>query len=235
MAARSGDAGDRGAGRGGDAAAITLPVALRRRLAALLPIPPRWRRWVTAGACFLVALLVARFLVLPPLPDWLMARDIPRPSDMVIALGGDASGSREAGAARLWQEGHARAVLCSGRDLLWRTNEADAMAAHVRALGVPADRILRSRSGASTIEEAARILPLARSRGVRSVLLVTTSPHSRRARTLFRRAWRNTGIRVLSCPVESPYFRRERWWTRVRDRHVMLVELLSWVRVGIGR
>lgn len=109
------------------------------------------------------------------------------------------------------------------------------MAAHVRALGVPPDRILRSRRGVSTAEEAAQILPIVRARGVRSVLLVTTAPHSRRARMLFRRAWRRAGIRILSCPVESPYFRRERWWTRVRDRGIILVELLSWVRVGIRR
>jgi uncharacterized SAM-binding protein YcdF (DUF218 family) len=186
-------------------------------------------------ACLVAALLAIRFLVLPALPGWLAARDAPRPSDLVIALGGDSSGSREAGAARLWQAGQAHLVLCSGRDLLWQTNEADAMAAHVQSLGVPPGRILRSRAGASTIEEAVRILPLAQARGLRSVLLVTSSLHSRRARLLFRRAWRGSGIRVLSCPVESPYFRRERWWTRVRDRHVLLVELLSWVRIGIGR
>jgi uncharacterized SAM-binding protein YcdF (DUF218 family) len=174
-------------------------------------------------------------MVLPARPDWLAARDAPLASDLAIVLGGDSSGSREAGAARLWREGRAGMILCSGRDLLWRVNEADAMAAHVRALGVPADCILCVRGGQSTAREAALILPLIRARGVRSVLLVTTSPHSRRARTLFRRAWRGTGIRVLSCPVESPYFRRERWWTRVRDRHVILIELLSWARVVLGR
>jgi uncharacterized SAM-binding protein YcdF (DUF218 family) len=199
--------------------------ALRRR--------GRRAAW-TAGALAAVLLLL-RFFVLPALPDWLAARDPPLPSDLAIALGGDWSGSREAGAARLWRERRVNAIVCSGQELLWQVNEADAMAAHARALGVPADRVLRSRSGESTVEEAAHILPLVSARGIRSVLLVTTSPHSRRARTVFRRAWRRTGIRVLSCPVESPYFRRDRWWTRVRDREVILIELLSWVRVGIGR
>ena len=198
-----------------------------------LRLPGRRVAW--RAAALAAALLILRFLVLPALPGWLAARDAPEPSDLAIALGGDSSGSREAGAARLWRERRVNAVLCSGRPLLWHVNEADAMAAHARALGVPADRILRSRSGESTAAEAAHILPLIRARGVRSVLLVTSATHSRRARTLFRRAWRRTGIRVLSCPVESPSFRRERWWTRVRDRHVILVELLSWVRVGIGR
>ena len=201
----------------------------------LIRLRLRGRRVVGWAAALAAALLILRFLVLPALPGWLAARDAPEPSDLAIALGGDSSGSREAGAARLWRERRVNAVLCSGRALLWHVNEADAMAAHARALGVPADRILRSRSGESTAAEAAHILPLIRARGVRSVLLVTSSTHSRRARTLFRRAWRRTGIRVLSCPVESPSFRRERWWTRVRDRHVILVELLSWVRVGIGR
>jgi uncharacterized SAM-binding protein YcdF (DUF218 family) len=189
---------------------------------------------VVAGVVGL-ALLLLRVLVLPLLPDWLAARDTPLPSDLAIALGGDSSGSREAGAAQLYRRGMAGAVLCSGRDLLWHVNEADAMAAHARALGVPAGRILRSRAGTSTAEEAACILPIVRARNVRSVLLVTTSPHSRRARLVFRRAWRGAGIRILSCPVESRYFRRERWWSRVHDRHILLIELLSWVRVGIGR
>ena len=201
----------------------------------LIRLRLRGRRVVGWAAALAAALLILRFLVLPALPDWLAARDAPQPSDLAIALGGDSSGSREAGAARLWRERRVNAVLCSGRALLWHVNEADAMAAHARALGVPANRILRSRSGENTVEEAAHILPLIRARGVRSVLLVTSATHSRRARALFRRAWRRTGIRVLSCPVESSSFRRERWWTRVRDRHVILVELLSWVRVGIGR
>ena len=196
---------------------------------------PRLRaRWIWVAAIALAIALIARFLVLPALPDWLCARDEPLDSDLAIALGGDASGSREAGAARLWQAHRAKAVLCSGRELLWRLNEADAMAAHVHAMGVPEERILRSRAGQSTVDEAAHILPILRAHHLHSVLVVTTAPHSRRARMLFRRAWRGTGIRVLSCPVNSPYFRRDRWWTRARDRDVILVELLSWVRIGIG-
>jgi uncharacterized SAM-binding protein YcdF (DUF218 family) len=179
--------------------------------------------------------LFFRFALLPPLPGWLMAHDPPLPSDAAIALGGDFSGSREAGAARLWREGRARWVVCSGRDLLWHVNEAEAMAAHVRALGVPAGRILLARNGLNTAEEAALILPIVRAHNMRSVLLVTTTTHSRRARLLFRRAWRGQGIRILASPVESPYFHPDHWWTRIRDRHVIIVELLSWVRVGIGR
>lgn len=214
-----------------------VPAALTRSARAAHPRrwSPRFLRAARAVAVLLSVGLLSACVVLPRLPEWLTARDEPKPADFAIALGGDSSGSREAGAARLYREGRARAVLCSGRDLLWQANEADAMAAHARALGVPPDRILRSRAGDSTVEEAARILPIVTARGARSVLLVTTSPHSRRARMLFRRVWRAAGIRVLSCPVDSPYFRRDRWWTRARDRQVILVELLSWVRIGIGR
>jgi hypothetical protein len=215
---------------------------------------PAGRRRLLGGiGGALIAWLVFRFAILPAIPGWLTARDAPLPSDAAIALGGDYSGSREAGAARLWREGRVRWVICSGRDLLWHVNEADAMAAHVRSLGVPAARILRSRAGENTADEAAHILAIVRAHDMHSVLLVTTATHSRRARMLFRRAWSHalnrvppegrverrgnpgTGIRILACPVESPYFRRERWWTRVRDRHVIIVELLSWVRVVIGR
>lgn len=190
--------------------------------------------WALAVAGLAALLFLTRLILLPRLPDWLTARDPALRSDLAIALGGDSSGSREAGAARLFHAGRVAAILCSGRDLLWHVNEADAMAAHARALGVPASRILRSRSGESTALEAAQILPIVRRHGVRSVLLVTTALHSRRARAIFRRAWRGAGVRILSCPVESPYFRRERWWSRVRDREVVQVELLSWARVLVG-
>src|SRR5437899_79978 len=84
---------------------------------------PAVRRRLLGGiGLALIAWLGFRFAILPAIPGWLTARDAPAPSDAAIALGGDYSGSREAGAAHLWREGRVRWVICSGRDLLWHVN-----------------------------------------------------------------------------------------------------------------
>lgn len=82
-------------------------------------------------------------------------------------------------------------------------------------LGVPRDAIatVEERSG-STIEELSAVVRELRRRRVRSVLLVTSKTHGRRAALTFRALDRGAvGVRI--CPTPYDPFPADDWW---RDR-----------------
>jgi uncharacterized SAM-binding protein YcdF (DUF218 family) len=124
--------------------------------------------------------------------------------DAVIVLGGgiDPDASRHTGTAELnaagdrivagydlLRSGRARHVLLSGGgpDPSLR-GESDFVAALYRRLGIPSDRIVLERESRNTRENAEQSARIARERGWRSLLLVTSAFHAPRALASFRAA-----------------------------------------------
>jgi uncharacterized SAM-binding protein YcdF (DUF218 family) len=126
---------------------------------------------------------VARALALP-----LEVADPPHPADAIVILGAplrdgalsEVVEERVAAGFALWRDGLAPIVCVTGR------GEADAMAARLCELGVPAQELRIEREARTTLQNAmytAKLLGEAR-----TILLVTQPFHLRRARRLFRAA-----------------------------------------------
>jgi uncharacterized SAM-binding protein YcdF (DUF218 family) len=81
--------------------------------------------------------------------------------------------------------------------------EASYAATLATELGVPPDRIVRSESPRNTAEEAVAIGAIARERGWRSLLLVTSATHLPRATATFRR---RTDLHIVpvACDYQLP-------------------------------
>ncbi len=123
--------------------------------------------------------------------------------DAAVVLGGfgdpaasRASGETELGPAaerfvaglEIFRDGRARYVLLSaGGTDPERGVEADWAGALYRRLGVPADRLILERESRNTWENAQRTAAVARERGLRSLVLVTSAMHAPRAVAAFRR------------------------------------------------
>lgn len=162
---------------------------------------------------------------LPSCSDWLRntledrtpmvadARQLPHADAIVVLGGGDAYGwmsqpgveadalpySRVAAGARAWDAERAPLVILSGgRGRL--DTEADGMARAMRRLGVPSSALLLERRSRDTRDNALYTARLARERGIRHVLLVTSAVHMPRASLWFRDA----GIAVTPIPVPEP-------------------------------
>jgi len=89
-------------------------------------------------------------------------------------------------------------------------------------LGVPRSAIVmvQQRTG-STIGEMSALLPELRRHQVRSILLVTSKTHARRAVLIFKML-DGGGIRVLSSPTPYDPFSADDWWQhRVIARRVV--------------
>jgi len=154
---------------------------------------------------------------------WLDCSDAPVKSDLMVVLAGNYS--RPLAAADFYREGYAPEVWLS---VPYRSEAEERVRALGIALpteesvdrdilvksGVPADKIhLYGERVLSTLNEALALDRAAELKG-KSILLVTSRTHARRARWIFRRTLPHARVRVAASPYDR--FTR-RWW---RDRHL---------------
>lgn len=166
-----------------------------------------WAAWagLWISALPIVASALMESLVVPAADLTSVLATTPA-SDVAIAVfgggaGGDAPTPRERisgasalrviTAARVWSETKAALVVVTGSP-----DEAESMADLLIALGVPDERIVRDGAAANTRGNAENSAALFRARGLKTVIVVTSSAHVRRSVHEFARA----GVRALAAP-----------------------------------
>ncbi|NLG68753.1 MAG: YdcF family protein [Firmicutes bacterium] len=179
-------------------------------------------------AAVALVLLAVHPVLLAALGRWLVVADSPVPADAIVVLGGDWQGRIQQG-IRLYREGWAPLLLVTGGMAIAPGRVQAAYLAEVaRRAGVPSQAILTQRESRSTWEDAALTVGLARERGWRRVLLVTSDWHSRRAAMVFRRGWGPAGVEVRSVPSAEWRFDLERWWQDPDGGETVIIE---WIRL----
>ncbi|HWP99864.1 MAG TPA: YdcF family protein [Vicinamibacterales bacterium] len=194
-------------------------------------------------------LLIVVALALLPFAGWLLYREDPvERADAIMVLAG-ARAERWLEAADLYRAGIAPAVVVSpGRrepaeDLLAARGlrlptEGEQVRAALIQLGVPAEVITVLRGAPDNTAEEARLLrEIAEARGWRTVVVVTSKLHTRRAGLAFRRTLRDTGVRILVRASRHDDDDPRGWWRRrktVRDVVEELPKLVAYA-VGLGR
>lgn len=150
-------------------------------------------------------------------------RDLPH-ADAIVVLGGatwygwierdrvdpwEMRSSRLAAGARAWLSGRAPIVILSGGRGGRGGSEAARMKPAIERLGVPPAVLILEERSWNTEDNAVNTARLARQRGVKHILLVTSSLHMPRAALLFER----TGLEVTPVPVPE-HADRETWLDR---------------------
>jgi uncharacterized SAM-binding protein YcdF (DUF218 family) len=163
-----------------------------------------------------------------------------RANALVVLAGSAAYVERTARAAELYREGRAPVVILTNDGQLsgW-SNESQNNPTFVERArrelvrgGVPAERIeaLPRRVG-STHDEAVLLREYAGERRLRSLLVVTSGYHSRRALWTFRRAFEGSGVAVgvskvepgLQTPTPGTWWFSPRGWRVVAGEYVKMV------------
>lgn len=208
------------------ATALVLPLNLSILLGFVALVLARQKRGLLAAVCGLLALGVLVGASLPIASDALVARlerEYP-PADpaespeapAIVVLGGTLqpglaprkgpeladSSDRLLHAARLFRAGKAPLVVASGGRFPWsrrERSEAAEMADLLAEWGVPREAILLEERSATTSENASEMARLLGARGVRRVLLVTSSLHMRRAIASFRAQ----GLEPIPSPCDA--------------------------------
>jgi uncharacterized SAM-binding protein YcdF (DUF218 family) len=200
---------------------VTLAAAGRTRRAAATTRPAARRA---------LLVLAALAVVWPPLAWasawWLTAGEVPslaRADAVVVLAGSSTYVERARRAAALYAEGRAPFVVLTNDNLRGGWSQAEERnplfveraAGELRRAGVPAEKIeIIWKPVSSTQEEAGALREFADARGLRSVLVVTSAYHSRRALWTLRRAFRGAnvavGLEAVAPGEQSP--RPAAWW-----------------------
>lgn len=166
-----------------------------------------------------VALLASALLALPRAARWLViVRPVSR-CDLMVVPGGGAR-ERLNTAAWLMSGAACDAVLFTGNIPTEARRGVYSFLAEIDAESLVAPP-WRSRS---TFEDAVVTLEVARQIGARSILLVTSPYHTRRAHWLFSRLLAGTGIHVGVYPSAAFYMDYDRWWSNRYGRSAVLGE-----------
>ena len=190
----------------------------------------RSNKVIIAGSVAAVACAV--YFIVPAMLNWgaaeLIRKDDLKPSDVIIALGGDARCLREKLAAELFLRNFGKRLIVSGVPYAWGLHTGEAARKYVITLGVPEDKITVLHHSWNTRQEALSVRELMQRNSWQSAIIVTSPFHSRRALYTFERY--APGFTFFSAPLPAapPEWQPDRWWSRRGDMGFTLRELLSW-------
>lgn len=138
----------------------------------------------------------------------------PQPSDAIcILLGGFQV--RPMRAAELYLRGYAPKVLIVDfpDDIFYGSMESQMARILARRAGVPDDALIRIQARiTSTQEEALLYREYAVKNGLKSLIVVTTSFHTSRARWIFERVFAGSGIRLSYAAAYEPHVNERNWY-----------------------
>jgi len=154
-------------------------------------------------------------------------------ADALVVLSDDNFyADRATHAAQLFREGVAPTVVASGRRLRPNAGISELMEHDLVERGVPKERIVRlSHDADSTREEAATVAKLAEERHWKSMVVVTSNYHTRRAWYIYSRVI-PAGVTVRVVSARDGSFDPERWWEK-RESVKLFVRELAGMAVAI--
>lgn len=184
-------------------------------------------------AAGLIFLYTQRQAVLAWPGTFLAVTEAPVKADAVVVLAGGTSGDRIVEAGRLVKEGFAPVALVSGPTHWYEVCECEPAIALAVRRGFPREyfQCVPHRE-LSTKAEAPVLLAAARQRRARTVLVVTSDFHTRRARSIYRRLGAGLDIHMVAAPNQM--YRLNEWYRNRESRKIVLLEWIKTVTAPFG-
>jgi uncharacterized SAM-binding protein YcdF (DUF218 family) len=191
------------------------------------------RRWFGRGALLLLAAW--------PLVAWGAARalvvevNVAQPEAIVVLSGASDYAERARAAAGLFAAGRAPKIILTndGEQGGWSSAEqrnpffSELAAAELVRAGVPAERIeFVAQAVSNTYDEARAVRDYAAARNMRSLLVVTSAYHSRRAEWTWRRIFSGSGVELgmTTAPIAGASPTPTLWWLRAQGWRAVAAE-----------
>jgi uncharacterized SAM-binding protein YcdF (DUF218 family) len=146
-------------------------------------------------------------------------------ADTIVAISGGETDARTDEAVRLYKDGWARHIIFSGAALDPNgPSNAQAMAKRAESQGVSAAAISLDETSTNTRENAADVAAIIHQASYRSIILVTSPYHQRRAYIVFRRVL-GADTTIINHSSYDQNWRRSEWWGTSYSRDLTLSEL----------
>lgn len=183
-------------------------------------------------ACLLLSWAAAKALI--------VRSDLAR-ADAIAVLAGSATYlERTDWASRLFKEGRAPVIILTNDNVHghWAVAQqrnpllVELAAEELQRKGVPAEKIeVISETASNTHEEALRLREYAINHDLRSILIVTSSYHSRRALWTLRRVFKGSGIEIgldtpgtgVQTPVPAAWWWHSSGWKIVPGEYMKII------------
>jgi uncharacterized SAM-binding protein YcdF (DUF218 family) len=200
----------------------------------------RKRRWLILGGSFIV--LAGTATLFFTVGEWLVVEDKLAHADVVVVLSGRIP-ERAVEAARVYKAGYADQVWISPP--VSPVNDLKAMNISylgedfynekvLIAQGVPPDAIhILERPDANTEAEVRQTAEDLRNMDFHSVIMVTSKPHTRRVRTIWRRLVGSEPRMIVHFAPDDPYD-GSHWWRHTRDALDVTRETLGLLNAWAG-
>lgn len=162
----------------------------------------------------------------------LVRGDAIQPADAIVVIGGDHKPERVARAVELYQQGYAPVVIISAGTLVAEGQEvlaeAKVMERQAVALGLPKSVIILEDQSQSTFQNAYFTSILCQEGGYNSIILVTSTFHSRRAGQIFREVY-GEAVSIFVQPA-PPNACAICWPLQPHQWDVVAYEYYNWAR-----
>jgi len=122
---------------------------------------------------------------------------------------------------KLYQEGYGANIIVTGMECKLPglvTTWPQLAKREAVSLGVPENAIILEERPSSTYEDAKYVKEDMIDRNFKSAIVVSSPHHTRRARMIFRKVFKDQeDVSLLFSPVENSKFQVHKWWTRERE------------------
>lgn len=155
------------------------------------------------------------------------------PVDAIVAVSGGDTNARTDEAIKLYQNGWAHTLIFSGaaQDKTGPSNAA-AMQSRAIAAGIPRSAIYLDEASETTKQNAENTQAIFTAHNIKSIILVTSGYHQRRADLEFTKM--TSGVVIENHPVATDQDWSFWWWTSPRGWTLAVTELFKILAFNFG-
>ncbi len=181
---------------------------------------------------FFIIILIIGYLfheaILNKVGSALVKKDVIQPSDAIVVLTGDYTGTRMHAGISLLKSGMGKYIVFNGGKEYWTINYSELVLRQLSAEGIKPEQAVWSdddQNSRNTRDEALANLRLLTEKGVKSFILVTSDYHTARSARVYERLAKNHEMSMYIYPVQDPNVILNGWW---RDRASAKNVLIEW-------
>ena len=183
----------------------------------------------------LLAILFSHQYVLKKIGYFLIYEQKPQKADLIVVLNGR-DAERSLAAVDLYNQGYAGLIIMAGlvkqpgSDEFWKRvggnfNGKVFFQRAIEAMGILEESFRFIGNGvSSTYDEALATREFLKKNGYKSILIVTSKWHSRRAYLTFKSVIKDDGVKVWIYPSKYDTFDPNVWWKKETDAELVFYE-----------